>query len=104
MIPPPQTLKFNSATGTWELLGVPMEISDHQPPAGTAGDLALLDPSLYAIGNRELMTVDVSKQGATFVTDASAYRIRTRIDGRFLLREPVTLANGKVVSPLVTLL
>jgi HK97 family phage major capsid protein len=103
MIPPPQTLKFNSQSGTWELLGVPLEVTDHQPDAGTRGDLVLLDPSLYAIGNREMMTIDVSSKGAGFINNTSAYRIRTRIDGRFLPQSTYTLANGKTVSPLVVL-
>jgi HK97 family phage major capsid protein len=102
-VAPSEWLVFNAALGCWTLLGVPMEITDHQPPAGTAGDLVLVDPSLYAIGSREMMTVDVSKAGPTFIADASAYRIRTRVDGRFLLQQPVTLANGKVTSPLVVL-
>jgi HK97 family phage major capsid protein len=103
MIPPPQTLKFNSMTGTWELLGVELEVTDHQPPAGTPGDLVLCDLSLYMIGSREMMTVERAQKGATFTADASAYRVRTRIDGRYIVQEPYTLANGKVVSPLVTL-
>lgn len=103
MIPPPNTLRFNTETGTWELLGVPAEISDHQPAAGTTGDLVLADLSLYAIGNRELMTIDRSSKGSTFTAAASAYRVRTRVDGRYLPRSTYVLANGKTVSPLVIL-
>jgi HK97 family phage major capsid protein len=102
-VAPPMALVFDAARGCWTLFGVELEITDHQPPAGTAGDLALADLSLYQIGSREMMTVDVSSQGSTFVTDSSAYRIRTRVDGRFLPQSTYTLANGKAVSPLVVL-
>jgi HK97 family phage major capsid protein len=102
-VAPPMALVFDAARGCWTLFGVDIEITDHQPPAGTAGDLALADLSLYQIGSREMMTVDVSSKGATFPTDSSAYRIRTRVDGRYLPQSTYTLANGKVVSPLVVL-
>lgn len=102
-VSPPEWLVFKPELGYWTLLGVPLEVTDHQPDAGTRGDLVLLDPSLYAIGNREMMTIEVSSKGATFAADASAYRIRTRIDGRFLPQSTYTLANGRVVSPLVVL-
>lgn len=102
-VPPPNTLRFNTQTGTWELLGVPCEITDHQPVAGADGDLALLDLSVYAVGSRELMTIERSSKGSTFILGASSYRIRTRIDGRSIPRQTYTLANGKVRSPLVVL-
>jgi HK97 family phage major capsid protein len=102
-VAPPLALVFDAARGCWTLFGLDIEISDHQAPAGTAGDLCLADLSLYQIGSREMMTVDVSQQGATFINDASAYRIRTRVDGRYLPQSTYTLANGKVVSPLVVL-
>jgi HK97 family phage major capsid protein len=102
-IPPPGSLKYNTQSGQWELLGLPFETTDHQPPIGTPGDLVLADLSLYAIGSREMMTIEQSQLGATFTSDASAYRIRTRVDGRYIPVQPYTLANGKVTSPLVTL-
>lgn len=102
-VAPPMALVFDAARGVWTLFGIDCEISDHQPPAGTPGDLALADISLYQIGSREMMTVERSQAGPVFASDASAYRIRTRVDGRFLPQSTYTLANGKVVSPLVVL-
>lgn len=102
-VAPPLALVFNSLTGTWELFGVPLELSDHQPPAGTPGDLCLADLSLMQVGNREMMTIERSQLGATFTSAASAYRVRTRIDARYLPQSTYTLSNGKVVSPLVVL-
>jgi HK97 family phage major capsid protein len=102
-VAPPGALKFNSASGEWELFGMPFKASDHQPPAGTAGDLVLCDLSLYQIGSREMLTVERSSMGSGFASGASAYRLRARVDGRFLPQSTYTLANGKVVSPLVVL-
>lgn len=102
-IAPPQALQFNSGAGQWELFGVPFKSSDHQPPAGTSGDLALGDLSLMQVGSREMMTIERSRMGSTFASGASAWRIRCRVDGRYLVRSTYTLANGKVTSPLVVL-
>lgn len=102
-IAPPQALQFNSEAGQWELFGVPFKSSDHQPQAGTSGDLALGDLSLMQVGSREMMTIERSRLGSTFASGASAWRIRIRIDGRYLVRSTYTLANGKVTSPLVVL-
>jgi HK97 family phage major capsid protein len=102
-IPPPQTLKFNSRTGTWELLGVPAFVNDHQPAAGSTGDLALCDLSQYVLGAVEWLTIEVSSKGSGFMSNASNIRVRSRLDGRFWPQVPWTLANGRQASPLVVL-
>lgn len=101
-ITPPQTLKFNSDSGRWELLGLEIIANDHQPSAGTAGDLVLVDLDLLLLGERDAMTVEIGDQAA-FATDTSHIRFRYRWDARYWMQESVTLANGKVVSPLVVL-
>jgi HK97 family phage major capsid protein len=101
-IPPPGTLKYNSDSGRWELLGLEIIPNDHQPAAGTAGDLVLCDLSLALLGERDAMTVEVAQQAA-FANDTSHIRIRYRWDFRFWLQSSITLTNGKVVSPLVVL-
>ena len=102
-IPPPGTLKYNSQSGTWELLGLPAVCTDHQPAIGTAGDVMLADLALYLWGQRDEMLVEVSSKGAGFVADASSIRVKQRVDGRFWPQSSYTLQNGKVVSPLVIL-
>ncbi len=49
------------------------------------------------------MTVEVSSKGTGFPTDTSNIRVRYRWDARFWPQSTITLANGKVVSPLVVL-
>jgi len=103
MIPPPQTLRFNSATGTWELHGVPCEVSDHQPQIGTPGDLMLADLSLYVFAERAAMEVELSSQGRGFISATTDIRIKGRLDGRYWPQSTYTLRNGRVCSPLVVL-
>jgi HK97 family phage major capsid protein len=100
-IAPPNVLKFKG--GSWTLFGLEVLVNDHQPAVGTPGDLALCDLRLYLWGERAEMLVETSSKGAGFAADASNIRVKQRFDGRFWLQSPVTLANGKVTSPLVVL-
>lgn len=102
-IPPPGTLKYNSDSGRWELVGLEIIANDHQPALGTAGDLMLADMSLLLLGDRGEMTAEVSQKGPGFGKGTSYIRIRYRWDARYWLRQSVTLANGKITSPLVIL-
>jgi HK97 family phage major capsid protein len=101
-IPPPGTLKFNSESGRWELLGLEIVANDHQPALNTAGDLMLADLSLLLLGERDSMAVEVAPHTG-FAADTSQIRIRYRWDSRFWPQSTITLANGKVTSPLVVL-
>jgi HK97 family phage major capsid protein len=101
-IPPPGTLKFNSQSDRWELLGLGAAVTDHQPAVGTAGDVMLADLSLYLIGDRQELTVERSG-GSGFVSDTSNFRIRSRIDGRFWPQQTYTTTAGQPVAPLVVL-
>jgi HK97 family phage major capsid protein len=85
------------------ILGIPAVVTDHQPTAGTPGDVMLGDLALYLYGSREEMTVEVSSRGAGWVSDTSNIRVRSRVDGRYWPQSSYTLANGKVTSPLVVL-
>ncbi len=100
---PPQALKFNSQSGCWELLGLPAEVVDHQPPVGTQGDVMLCDLSLFLIGDRQELTIERSQRGTGFPGSMSNFRIKARIDGRYWPQSTFTLANNKVVAPLVVL-
>lgn len=101
-IAPPQTLKFNSDSGRWELLGLEIIANDHQPALNTTGDLMLADLSLLLLGELGQMTLELAPQ-AGFGSDTSLIRIRYRWDCRYWPQSTITLANGKVVSPLVVL-
>lgn len=102
-IPPPGSLKYNSQSGQWELLGLAFETSDHQPQIGTPGDLVLADLGLYVFAERDALEVELSSQGRGFPGDATDVRMRGRIDGRFWPSGTYTLRNGRVCSPLVVL-
>lgn len=101
-IPPPQTLVYNSQAGRWELLGLEIVTNDHQPAAGTAGDLMLADMSLLLLGERSAMTVETAA-GTAFASDQSYIRFVYRWDARYWPQSSYTTSAGKVVSPLVVL-
>lgn len=84
------------------ILGLPAFITDHQPAAGTPGDLALVDLRKYLIGDRMEMTVERSAAGSGFVTDISNYRIKVRVDGRYWAPAQTTETTQQV-APVVVL-
>lgn len=100
-IPPPNVLRCKD--GRWELFGLELIPNGHQPAAGTAADLMLADLEFLLLGELGELTVDVSSKGSGFATDASDIRFRFRWDSRFWPQQTITLANGKVTSPLVVL-
>lgn len=85
------------------LLGLPAIVTDHQPAAGTAGDMILADLRHYMIGDRLEMTVERSPDGAGFISDTSQFRVRSRMDGRYLIQSKTTTEAGQSVSPVVVL-
>jgi predicted phage gp36 major capsid-like protein len=103
LVPPPEWLTFSETLNCWRLLGIPAFPTDHQPALGSTGDVILGDLSLYLIGDRGMMTVEVSAKGPGFGSDTSNVRVRHRIDGRYWLQAPVTTEQGQTVSPLVVL-
>ena len=85
------------------ILGLPASVTDHQPAAGSAGDLALVDLRNYLIGDRMELTVAPSGQGSGFVTDVTNYRFKGRVDGRYMVQEQTTTKAGSAASPVVIL-
>lgn len=85
------------------LMGLPAFPTDHQPALGTAGDVILADLAEYVIADRMEMTVERSRQGAGFGADASDFRIKARLDGRYWIQSATTTESGQVVSPVVIL-
>lgn len=83
-------------------VGLPAFITDHQPAAGTLGDIALADIRNYLIGDRMELTIERSAKGSGFITDISNYRIRVRVDGRYWAPAQTTEA-GQQVAPVVVL-
>jgi len=90
-------------TPTWSLLGRPAFPTEKVPPLGTSGDLMLLDPALYVIGDR--MSVEVAaSEHVNFLKNQMTWRVVERVDGQPWMEKPVTLQDGSTqVSPFVYL-
>lgn len=85
------------------MLGLPAVVTDHQPAVGTTGDVVLADLRNYLIGDREVMQVERSALGGQFISDASYFRVRSRVDGRYWVQSASTTEAGQSVSPVVVL-
>jgi HK97 family phage major capsid protein len=85
------------------LFGRPVYISEKVPTYGQRGDLSLLDPSLYIIGDRMALEVAASEH-VNFLKNQMTWRIVERVDGQPWLEKAITLADGaSTVSPFVTI-
>ena len=90
-------------TPTWSLLGRPAFATEKVPALGTKGDLSLLDPSYYVVGDRMQIEVAASEH-VNFLKNQMTWRVVERIDGQPWLDKPVTLQDGATqVSPFVVL-
>lgn len=87
----------------WSLLGRPAFPTEKVPALGTKGDLMLLDPALYVIGDR--MSVEVAaSEHVNFLKNQMTWRVVERVDGQPWLEKPITLQDGSTqVSPFVVL-
>jgi len=85
------------------MLGLPLKVTDHQPAAGSTGDVALADLRNYVIGDRMELTVERSAAGSGFVADVTNYRFKARVDGRYFIPSATTTEASQTVSPVVVL-
>jgi HK97 family phage major capsid protein len=87
----------------WNLLGLPAILTEKVPALGTKGDLMLLDPSLYVVGDRMQIEIAASEH-VNFLKNQMTWRVVERVDGQPWLDKPVTLQDGATqVSPFVVL-
>ena len=87
----------------WSLLGLPTFVTEKVPALGTKGDLMLLDPSLYVIGDRMQIEIAASEH-VNFLKNQMTWRVVERVDGQPWLEKPVTLQDASTqVSPFVVL-
>ncbi len=90
-------------TPNWSLLGRPAFPTEKLPALGTRGDLILIDPSLYVIGDRMSIEIAASEH-VNFLKNQMTWRTVQRVDGQPWLDKPVTLQDGATqVSPFVVL-
>lgn len=82
-----------------QLLGMPLYVTGALPGLNTAGDILLVDPSYYLIGDRQQISIAYSEHYA-FVTDQAAWRFTYRVDGQPWLNTEITLEDASTqVSP-----
>ncbi len=87
----------------WKLLNLPVYVTEMLPALGTKGDVMLLDPSLYVIGDRMMLEIAASEH-VNFLKNQMTWRFVQRVDGQPWMDKPVTLQDGtSQVSPFVVL-
>ena len=88
---------------TWSLLGRPAIMTEKLPRSAASGDLVLIDPSLYVIGDRQQIEIAASEH-VNFLKNQMTWRVVERVDGQPWLDKPITLQDGtSQVSPFVVL-
>jgi len=87
----------------WKLLNLPIFITEMLPALGTTGDVMLIDPSLYVIGDRMSLEIAASEH-VNFLKNQMTWRFVQRVDGQPWMEKPVTLQDGvSQVTPFVVL-
>lgn len=87
----------------WKLLNLPVHITEKVPALGTKGDVSLVDPSLYVIGDRMMLEVAASEH-VNFLKNQMTWHFVQRVDGRPWMENVITLQDGATtVSPFVVL-
>lgn len=75
------------------LMSRPLFVTEKLPALGTAGDLVLLDPMLYAIGDRQDVVIEASPH-PRFRQNQTVFRVWRRVDGKPILDGAVTLQDA----------
>jgi HK97 family phage major capsid protein len=80
-----------------------VNITEKVPALGTKGDVMLIDPSLYVIGDRMMLEIAASEH-VNFLKNQMTWRFVQRVDGRPWLDSYITLQDTtSTVSPFVAL-
>jgi HK97 family phage major capsid protein len=82
------------------IFGRPLHLNEHLPSIGNSGDLVLLDPLLYLLGDRQQITLDASPH-LKFDYDQTVFRASARIDAQPIYNSPLTPKNGATCGWLV---
>lgn len=81
----------------------PVFPTEKLPALGGLGDLVLFDPSLYVVGTRTEVLVDASPH-SRFANYQTEFLVILRIDGKPLMNNSVTLADGSTTASMVVVL
>jgi HK97 family phage major capsid protein len=85
------------------LFGLPVVTSEKVSTLGTRGDVLLIDPQLYVIGDRMQIEIAASEH-VNFLKNQMTWRVVERVDGQPWLEKPITLQDASsTVSPFVAL-
>ncbi|MBN1491206.1 MAG: phage major capsid protein [Phycisphaerae bacterium] len=84
------------------VFGRPLHVTEHLPALGAAGDVVVLDPSLFVLGDRREVLLDVSAH-ERFSFDQTVFRCSVRFDAQPLMRAAMTCEDGVTRSWCVTL-
>jgi HK97 family phage major capsid protein len=85
------------------LFNLPIMVTEKVPTLGTRGDVMLIDPSLYVIGDRMQIEVAASEH-VNFLKNQMTWRVVERVDGQPWVDKPITLQDAaSTVSPFVVL-
>jgi len=87
----------------WRIFGRPVLISEKMQALGTQGDIGYYDFRYYLIGDRQPITIDMSKHVA-FTTDETCWRFVLRVAGQCWPQSALTVRRGGTTqSPFVQL-
>jgi HK97 family phage major capsid protein len=75
-------------------------MSEHLPGVGDAGDLVVLDPTLYLLGDRQQIVLDASPH-VRFESDQTVFRASARLDAQPIYDSVLTPKNGPTAGWLV---
>jgi HK97 family phage major capsid protein len=75
------------------LITRPLFVTDKLPALGSTGDLIFFDPTLYAIGDRMQVAIDISDQTTGFASAQVNVRIWLRLDGKPIFGNTMTLSD-----------
>jgi len=85
-------------TPTWRLLGADVFITEKLPPLSSKGNLILIAPSLYVIGDRQEIEIAASEH-VNFLANQMTWRVVERADGQPWLDKPITLEDRHSGEP-----
>src|SRR5574342_104194 len=84
-------------------LGMPIVFTEKLPLLGQQGDIALINPPFYLVGDRQAVTIE-STQYDRWRHNQTSWRAVARMDGQPWLSAPLTLMDGvSTLSPFVIL-
>lgn len=92
-----------SSFGSGRLLDLPYFFTEKTPVLGTSGDVLLVDPNGYMIGDRMSLEIAASPH-VNFLQNEMTYRFIARVAGQPMLDAPFTMLDGtNQLSTAVTL-